>query len=64
MEQILDKVTKTLKLNSDPEYYIAFSDTHGNSQSIDLIERAQFAYPSAQLVGLGDYINFVLSFFY
>lgn len=26
MEQILDKVTKTLKLNSDPEYYIAFSD--------------------------------------
>lgn len=57
MEQILDKVTKTLKLNSDPEYYIAFSDVHGNSQSIDLIERAQFDYPSAQLVGLGDYID-------
>lgn len=57
MEQILDKVTKTLKLNSDPEYYIVFSDLHGNSQSIDLIKRAQFDYPSAQLVGLGDYID-------
>lgn len=53
----LNMKTQTLKLKRDAKHYIFFSDIHGNRKTINLIDKAQFDFNDARLVGGGDYID-------
>ena len=48
---------RTIYNNQDHDYYIFTSDIHGNIYTLDLIKQVMHDYPTAQLVGGGDYID-------
>lgn len=48
---------RTIYNDQTQSYYIFTSDIHGNANTLTLIKQAQKDYPTAQLVGGGDYID-------
>ena len=48
---------RTIYNDQNQLYYIFTSDIHGNANTLTLIKQAQKDYPTAQLIGGGDYID-------
>lgn len=50
-------INRTLYTDQTYPYYVFTSDIHGNANTLPLIKQALSDFPSAQLVGGGDYID-------